>query len=143
MLMAMARIGHAHIKAGDVLRLDKPYVDSLAKAARTSVEVVLLQVRPQRRQHGLDICFACHFVHVVLAQVLFDVTFEHFIHEPAHGTSNGRDLLQNGSAFSAFFQCTFQGSRLALDATNTSEEALFCGDCVSHDPIPRFKYTGG
>jgi hypothetical protein len=57
-------------------------------------------------------------VDVILVKGFPYVALQHLCHQSVSGAPDGGDLLENGTAFSATFKCSFQSINLTPDTAN-------------------------
>jgi hypothetical protein len=57
-------------------------------------------------------------VAVILVKGFPYVALQHLCHQSVSGAPDGGDLLENGTAFSATFKCSFQSINLTPDTAN-------------------------
>lgn len=63
-------------------------------------------------------CFPGH-------QLIFEVNFNHFAHQPIRSTAHGGNLLQDGQTGVARFQCTLKSINLPSNAADACQNTFF------------------
>lgn len=104
---------------------------SLAEAHRGHGPL-LPQIGTDQRDGSVDAGLALVGGSGRLRELLAQVAFKDFRHEPVHCAAHGGELLQHGRTVGAFLKRALQRIQLAADAAHAGERLLLVGGGMGH-----------
>lgn len=111
----------------------------------------LSQIGTDQRDGSVDAGLALFGGSGRLRELLAQVAFQDFRHQPVHRAAHGGELLQHGRAVGAFLKRALQRIQLPADAAHAGERLLLVGGGMGHaggyrivggsiaEPIPQMK----